>query len=158
MDKSGSLILIVPGSDLDPIYDSVAVEVALTHALLDNWMPQATIAKCIKDAHASLAMPDRGSPSRGSWQRLNAYSVRSLCVILPFGALMVDPIFHKRAARARQWRRVALYEGYEDSSRGAVFAPLRRAQQPKTYGKRASVSQAFGSSVTLVWSPLRSET
>ena len=37
----------------------------------------------------------------------------------------------KQAARAWQWRRVALHEGYEGLDRGAVFAPLfARAAQP----------------------------
>ena len=53
-----AMILTASGSELDPIYDSFAPVVALTPAPWNNWLSQATVAKCINIARR------RGSPSK----------------------------------------------------------------------------------------------
>ena len=49
-DKSATMVLMMSGNELDPVFDSLAPVIALTHALWDGWMPLATMAKCVKTA------------------------------------------------------------------------------------------------------------
>ena len=46
--KSATTVLMMAGDELDPVFDSVVI--ALTHALWDGWMPQATMAMCVRTA------------------------------------------------------------------------------------------------------------
>ena len=50
--KSVMMVLMAAGDQLDPVFDSLAPVIALTHALWDGWMPQATMAKCVSKAQA----------------------------------------------------------------------------------------------------------
>ena len=43
--KSATMVLMMAGDELDPVFDPLASVNALAHALWDGWMPQATMAK-----------------------------------------------------------------------------------------------------------------
>ena len=58
--KSVTIVLMTAGDQLDPVFDSLAPVVALTHALWDGWMPQATMAKC--DSKAQAEQRDNARP------------------------------------------------------------------------------------------------
>ena len=48
--KSPTMVLMMAGNELDPLFDILAPVIALTHPLWDGWMPLATVAKCVKTA------------------------------------------------------------------------------------------------------------
>ena len=51
---------VAAGDELDPVFDSLAPVVALTHAPWNPWMPQAAMAICVKAAlneHRDSARP-----------------------------------------------------------------------------------------------------
>ena len=48
--KSATVVLMMAGSELDPVFDSLAPVIALTHAVWDRWMPLATMEKCVRKA------------------------------------------------------------------------------------------------------------
>ena len=143
--KSVTMVLMAAGEQLDPIFDSLAPIVALTHAVWDNWMPQAAMAKCLSKARDDQRDNLRPwTAVKGPFGAAVATLKRLQWVILerdPFlwcmhDGRVADPrrvcphsmlLLLRRAAQAWQWRRVALHEGYESLSRGAVFAPLFRA-------------------------------
>ena len=48
--KTATMVLMKAGNELDPVFDSLAPVITLTHALWDGWMPLATMAKCVRTA------------------------------------------------------------------------------------------------------------
>ena len=44
------MVLMMAGNELHLVFDPLAPVIALTHALWDGWMPQATMAKCVRTA------------------------------------------------------------------------------------------------------------
>ena len=48
--KNVTMVLITSESELDPIFDSLASVITLTHALWDSWMPLANHGQCMKVA------------------------------------------------------------------------------------------------------------
>ena len=44
------MVLMMAGSELDPVFDSLAPVIALTDAVWDRWMPLATMEKCVRKA------------------------------------------------------------------------------------------------------------
>ena len=150
----------------------MAPVIALTHALWDGWMPVATLAKCVKTAQIEQRDSARTLATvKRPFSAVVATVKRMQRMIFqndPFLWCMhhnriVDPrrvcphsmhILPKKAARAWQWRRDALHEGYEGLDCGAVVAPLLAA----LYGPRLSApEQAFLRSVVVdgQWTQLR---
>ena len=128
--RLATMVLIMAGNELDPVFDSLAPVIALTHALWDGWMPLATMAKCIKTAQ--LEQRDSTRPwtaAKGPFGAPVATLKRMQWTVLEHGPFLwcmhdgriVDPrrvcphsmhILLKRTARAWQWRRAALHEGW----------------------------------------------
>ena len=146
--KSATMVLMVAGSELDPIFDSLTPVIALTHAVWDRWMPLDTMAKCVRKAQ--LEQRENARPwtaVKGPFGAAVATLARMQWTIFEHDLSLwcmhdgriVDPrrvcphslrILLNNAARAWQCRRVALHEGYEGLSRGAVVTLLvRRAAQ-----------------------------
>ena len=140
--KSATMVLMVAGSELDPVFGSLAPVIAFTYAVWDRWMPLATMAKGVRKAQ--LEQRENARPwtaVKGPSGAAVATLARMQWTILehdPFlwcmhDGRIVDPrrvcphsvrVLLNNAARAWQWRRVALHEGYEGLSCGAVVAPL----------------------------------
>ena len=124
------MVLMMAENELDPVFDSLAPVIALTHALSDGWMPLATMAKCVKTAQ--LEQRDSTRPwtaAKGPFGAPVATLKRMQWTVLEHGPFLwcmhdgriVDPrrvcphsmhILLKRTARAWQWRRAALHEGW----------------------------------------------
>ena len=142
--KSAAVVLRWRGNEHDPVFDSLAPVTALAHALWDGWGVHH--GKVCQDGAA------RAAQKRAPWTAVKGPFGAAVATLKsmywrilkhnPFLWCMhvgriVDPrrvcphsmhTLLKKAARAWQWRRVALHEGYEGLDRGAVVAPLFAAQ------------------------------
>ena len=122
--------------------DSLAPVIALTHAPWDGWMPVVPMAKCVRAAQLEQRNSARPwTVVKGPFGAAVATLKRMQWTIIehdPFLWCMHDGrivdrrrvcrhrmhTLLKKAARAWQWRRVALHEGCEGLDRGAVVALL----------------------------------
>ena len=89
--KGATMVLMMAGSELDPVFDSLAPVIALTHAVWDRLMPLATLEKCVRKAQLEQRENARPwAPSKAllgqPWQLLHACSGLSLSMIPSCGA------------------------------------------------------------------------
>ena len=164
------MVLRMAGDELDPVFDSLAPVIALTHALWGGWMPQATMAKCVRTAQLEQRNhARRWTAVKRPFGAAVATLKRMQWTILerdPFlwcmlDGRIVDPrrvcphsmhTLLKKAARAWQ-RRYVLHGGYEGLDRGAVVVSLLAALcSPRS----SAQEQAYFRSVVVDGQGLRS--
>ena len=97
--KSVTMVLMIAGSELDPVFDSLAPVIALTHAVWDRWMPLATMENASgKRSLSNARTHGRGAAVKGPFGAAVATLARMHWTILEH-----DPfLWCKHADNAQQ--------------------------------------------------------